>query len=205
MSEHQTGEQSSEILVEHRSSQGLLLTAVRGSFLVSAVERLKESPHAERYMAALSPELRDQINFSLAMSWVSLDLLGEHCRVCDDLMLTDSELLELGGQTATSMSRQLLGTLLKTAGATPFTALSQLSRVYDRVLQGGAVSAFRVGPKDLQIEHLGNRLSASRYFRQTAYGFYRSLAELFSKKAYVKAARPRATSEHAFAMLISWV
>jgi hypothetical protein len=67
------------------------------------------------------------------------------------------------------------------------------------------VMAVRLGPKDVHIEHSGNRLAASRYLRLTTQGFYRSLAELLAKKAYAKSARPRVQSEHVFAFVLSWV
>lgn len=192
-------------VVDHHSAKGPLVNAVRGSLLVSAVERLKACGYYERYVAVLSPVLREKLLFSLAMSWLPTDLVLQHCLACDELMLTDAELLALGGQTANSISRVLLGSLARTAGMTPWLALGSAGRVYDRIYEGGGISVTRLGPKDLRVEQTGNPLAASRYFRVTAQGFYGSLCELFCKKAYVKPIRASDAARDSYAFAISWV
>ena len=197
---------SSEVVaVDHRSAKGPVVSAVRGSLLASAVERLKVFGHYERYVALLSPALREKVVFSLAMSWLPVDLLVQHCQVCDELMLTDVELQELGGQTASSMTRVMLGSMARNVGMTPWLALGSAGRVYDRIYEGGAVSVTRLGPKDLRLEQVGNPLAQSRYFRLTARGFYKSLCEMFCKKAYVKPARGTDSGRDSYAFAISWV
>ncbi|MDB4987943.1 MAG: hypothetical protein JWN04_3121 [Myxococcaceae bacterium] len=196
---------SSEILVDHHSAAGPVITTVRGSLLVSAIERLKAYGHHERYLEKLPKALHDEMQFSLAMSRLPVELLVEHCRACDTLELSDAELLQLGSQTASSMAQAMLGALLRTAGTTPLTVLGQTARIYERLFEGGSCMVYRTGPKDVCIEQSGNPLAPSRYFRTTAQGFYKSLAEMFSKTAYVKAARARHSPALAFAIELSWV
>lgn len=193
------------ILVDHRSAKGPTVSAVRGSLLVSAIERLKACGYHDRYLAVLSPTLREKVSFSLAMSWLPIELVIQHCQACDELVLSDAELQALGGETASSMARVMLGSLARNAGMTPLVALGSAGRVYDRIYEGGGVSVTRLGPKDLRLEQIGTRLAASRYFRVTTQGFYRSLCELFCKKAYVAPARGVDRGPDSYAVTVSWV
>ena len=54
-----------------------------------------------------------------------------------------------------------LGTLAKmgrSAGVTPWTGLVHFQRLWDRVLDGGGVAVYRVGPKDARV---GDRVALS--------------------------------------------
>lgn len=202
---HQFGAPTREVIVEHHSPAGPLITSVRGSLLVTAIERLKECGHFERYLTKLPARYHEQMLYALAVSWVPVELMMEHCKACDDLCLSDAELVQLGSETARTMSRAMLGTMLRTAGISPLLALASLGRVWDRIYIGGSCTVLRTGPKDVFLEQNGNLLAGSRYLRIASQGFFKSLAELFSTKAYVKAARPRQPSPLAFALEGSWV
>jgi hypothetical protein len=103
------------------------------------------------------------------------------------------------------MSRAMLGTMLRMTGISPLVAIGSLGRVWDRVYTGGSCTVLRTGPKDLFLEQNGNPLASSRYLRIASQGFFKSLTELFSAKAYIKAARPRQPGPLAFALRGSWV
>jgi hypothetical protein len=194
-----------EVLVDYLSPLGPRLTALRGVMLMSYVERLKERGHLDRYSAALSEADRVRLTYITAMSWVPVDLALAHFAACDALNFGERELVEQGGESARTMGPAMLGTLLRAVGTSPLSALSALGRVWDRIHQGGACVAIHIGPKDLFIEQQGNPLSSSRFYRLSGQGFYKSLAELFCTRAYVKAARPTQQDGRAFAVTISWV
>lgn len=194
-----------DVVVHYQSPVGPGLTAIRGVMLMSYVERLKDRGHLERYSAALSETDRTRLTYITAMSWVPVDLAAAHFAACDALGLGELELIEQGGESARSMGPAMLGTLLRAVGTSPLTALSALGRVWDRIHQGGVCVAIHTGPKDLYIEQQGNPLSGSRFYRLSGQGFYKSLAELFCARAYVKATRPMQRDGRAFAVTISWV
>lgn len=193
-----------ECVVDHRSEQGPEVLLVRGSLLVSAIDTLKSCGHFERYLAKLPASQHDAMLYTLAMSWLPLAQMLMHCQACDELSLSDAELVRLGSASANSIAHALLGSLLRTTGMSPLTALSAYGRVYDRLFQGGGCMVLRTGPKDLRLEHLGNPLGASRYHCLSTQGFYKSVTELFAKRAYVKAARTQQPGA-SFAIEISWV
>lgn len=194
-----------ERLIDHVSAKGPVIQAFRGSLLAAAIERLKECGHYERYEALLPPREREAILCSLAMSWIPTELISVHSETCERLNLSDAELIELGGQAATSLVRSLFSSLLRASGTSPWGAIKSIDKMWDRLHEGGGILVVQTGPKDVYVEQHGHPLASSRYYRTTARGFYKSLAELFSSKAYVKSADPRHSSKLAFAMEVSWV
>jgi hypothetical protein len=199
--EHSIGER----LVDHVSAKGPVITAFRGTLLAVAIERLKQCGHYERYEAMLPPAQREAILCSLAMSWIPIELISAHSDTCEQLNLSDAELIELGGQAANSIVRSLFSSLLRASGTSPWVAIKAADRMWDRLHEGGGIMVVRTGPKDVYVEQHGHPLAGSRYYRTTARGFYKSLAELFSSKVYVKAAPPRHPGKLAFALEVSWV
>lgn len=194
-----------ERLVDHVSPKGPIIQAFRGSLLAAAIERLKQCGHFERYEALLPPAQREAILCSLAMSWIPTDLISAHSETCERLNLSDAELIELGGEAANSIVRSLFSSLMRVSGTSPWVAIKSIDKMWDRLHEGGGILVVQTGPKDVYVEQHGHPLAASRYYRTTARGFYKSLAELFSSKAYVKPAAPRHGSKLAFAMVVSWV
>ena len=119
-------------------------TFMRSTMIRSSLETLHESGHYARYLERLDPNRRDEIIYCVAGVWLEMPLAELHYRACDELGLTSGEQLELFRASGTRSIGTALGTavkLAKVAGATPWTLLGQLDRMYVRACQGGAVSA----------------------------------------------------------------
>lgn len=194
-----------ELLVDHQSPTGGPITAVRGALLLSYIERLKARGYYERYVELLAPESRDQVLYMTAMSWVPIELAWVHFEACDRLDFADVETIEQGYLAAKASAPVMLGTLFRGVGLTPVDAVRALGRVWDRIHVGGGCLALQTGPKDVYIEQRGNMGARSRFYRTAGMGFYRGLAEVFCKRAYVRPAAPRVEDRDRFAVTISWV
>jgi hypothetical protein len=196
---------SDEVVVDHTSSKGPVVRTMRGTLLATSIARLKETGHYERYLAELPSASSDAILYALPMSWVPIELMLTHCHACDRLELSHEILMQLGSQTASTIMQTFFQKLLHASGLSPWVAMESIGRLWDRIHEGGAVTLIRKGPKDVYIEQRGNPLASSRYFTTGAQGFYNSLAELFSNKAYVRAVKPRQADANSFAFVVSWV
>jgi hypothetical protein len=199
----------SKILVDHISSQGAAVTHMRGLMLVKSVENLRTAGLFERYAANLTAALREQIEFTLAASWVPIELCEAHYAACDHLGLSESEIERLGSLMADGIGGTLMSVILKSsrnAGVeSAWGALKQCGRFWDRVHQGGGVTLMQAGPKDSVMEYHGIPLAKSRHWRMGARAFWLGIARLTSRTAYIKLVRPREPSSDRIAFAASWV
>jgi hypothetical protein len=194
-----------EIVVDHTSPQGPVVLSVRGSLVVTFLRSLREGGYFDQYVELLPAEHREALVQASAVSWLPIDLVVEHCRACDQLGLSESQLLALGASTAEGMATTTLSALMRTAGATPLTMMStSFARVWDRTFEGGRVSVRRNGPKDCVLEFSGMPLASSPYYRLTSRGFYQALAARLSKSAYANLVRTSSPAT-SLAIALSWV
>jgi hypothetical protein len=199
----------STVLVDYMSSQGPKVTHMRGILLVKSVENLRVAGLFQRYVAALPASLREQVEFSLATSWVPIELCEEHYAACDRLRLSDSESERLGALMAEVIGNTMLGAILKStrqAGVESiWTALKQCGRFWDRLYVGGGVTLIQAGPKDSIIEFHGISLAKSRHWRMASRAFWLGLAQATARAAYIRLVPPREADAHRVAFAGSWV
>jgi len=194
-----------EVLVEHVSPRGPIATAVRGTLIAGALQGLREHGVFEPLLVELPPHTREVLLQASAMSWVPSEALLALCLAVDRLMLTDRQIANIGGSAAGSIGTTVLSALLRTAGATPWTLLSGLDRLWDRFYHGGGVTVLRLGPKDAHIELSGLPHAVSRYARASTHAFFQALAGKLTKSSYVVAARARTPAPTTFAFSLRWV
>lgn len=198
-----------KVLVDHTSSHGRVVTHIRGIMLVKSVENLRKAGHFERYAAHASPALRQTIEFTLAASWVPIDVCEAHYAACDQLGLSESEIERLGEMLGEEIGASMMGLLLKStrsAGVeSTWASLKQCGRFWDRAYQGGGVTLLQAGPKDSVMEYHGISLAKSRHWRMGARAFWLGISRLAARKAYVKLVRPREADAHRIAFAGSWV
>ena len=93
----------------------------------------------------------------------------------------------------------------KGAGATPWTGLGFLDRLWDRVFAGGGgVGLVKLGPKEARAQLIGLPLLAVPYFRHAFRGTMLAGLELFCQRAYVHE-HGRDQPESTFTFRVSWV
>jgi hypothetical protein len=165
---------------------------------------VRERGLLERYYEKLEPEHHAAMRELIIGVWVPIDLALAHYRAMNKLEFGTQEQFELGRINTLRIQKSFLGTMFRLAGAgaTPFTALEQLPRIYERVFRGGSAAAYRCGPKDARVELKSFPLADIPYFREGFRGLITGSLELFTKRAFI-AAKPMGTGEIEFRM--SWV
>lgn len=196
--------QQGELLVDYVSPKGRTVSAARGTLIVGALQALREHGHLDALLAELSPPVRSAVTDASAMSWVPIEPMTELCFGADRLRLTDSQLMQLGGVAAGSLASTVLSVVLRTIGATPWTLVSNLDRLWDRFYQGGAVSVVRLGPTDALVAMHGLPHGATRYCRTTTQAFFQGLLSHVAKRVQAAPARSTAPSPTSFAFAMSW-
>jgi hypothetical protein len=184
------------------------VTAYRSTLVISSLATLGERGLTRRYFDALVPEARDGIRGAIAGVWLPADLVIAHYRACDTLGLPLSDQLDIGRAVGAKIRGTLLGTLVGLArdgaGVSPWTFLSRLDRLYDRLVQGGGLCVERPAPKDAVVEVYNVQLFAIPYFATAWRGVIQGMCELFCEKAYVRnGLLTRASTKMRY--VVSWV
>ena len=68
----------------------------RSTWLTASQATLRERGLGDRYEAALDPRHRAAVLAAVAGVWLPMDVAAAHYNACDQLGLTDSELVEIG-------------------------------------------------------------------------------------------------------------
>jgi hypothetical protein len=162
---------------------------VRSTLIAASLLGIKSRGHLERYLRHLPRELHDTILPAVAGTWMPLDVGIAHYRAAEALELTIDEQLGMGRDVAERIQNSLLGTLVRVArgaGVTPWTGLEYSPKLWARVLQGGSMAVYRLGPKEARIEcHGAPELASIGYFRNGFRGMFAGSGELFCNKLYV--------------------
>jgi len=166
------------------------VTHVRSTLVAASILSLKSRGHLDAYLRNLPAPLHDTILSTVAGMWLPLEIGVAHYRAADALGLSVEEQLAVGSGVADRIQKSLLGTLArvaKGAGVTPWTALEYSPKLWSRVLQGGSVALYRLGPKEARVEcHGAPDLAALAYFRNGFRGIFLGSGALFCRKLYVQ-------------------
>jgi hypothetical protein len=183
-------------------------SAVRSTLLQSSLATLKTLGHFERYLKLVSPVHRETIVGTIAASWLPIEVGVAHYEACQNLQLSDEQLLVIGELVGDRMQGAFMETLTRAArsmGVTPWVLLKRFDVLWGRLFQGGSLQLTKVGPKDLLIEIAGASLPRFEYFR---YGFCGVVRAGFKyvgvRMAYVRVAQWDA-SRDVFVMRAAWV
>jgi hypothetical protein len=165
------------------------VTRLRSTLITSSLKTLEQRGLLEAYFGALPPRLHDAIRGTIAGLWLPIDVAAAHYRACDALRLTPAAQIEIGRSVGEKIRGTLLGTLVglaKGGGASPWTFLERLDRLYERLVVGGAIVVSRSGPKDAVVEVFNVPLFEIPYFATAWRGVIQGMCELFCTKVYVK-------------------
>jgi hypothetical protein len=184
-----------------------LVTEVRSTMIVSAIQTLRARGLYDRYCATLSPGVRDPILSLIAGVWIPIDLTLEHYRAVDRLGLDPGIVESIGAEVADRINKSILSvavSLSKRAGVTPWSALKTAHRVNDVNWKGGDIGVWRLGPKEAEYHWIGQPCASVPYFVTSFGGYLRALASLFCTKAYTRLSTERC-SPTSLIYRISWV
>lgn len=88
---------------------------------------------------------------------------------------------------------------------TPWTLLSRARPYWERSYRGGAIAAFRLGPKESRVEVVGHPLAEIPYWRTSFRGTMRALGQSFCQHAMVRELPWRASDPVTASCRVSWV
>jgi hypothetical protein len=162
------------------------VSTVRSTLIQSSRATLVQRGLLDRYVAALDPAHRVTLQESLAPEWLPLAVGLAHYAACDALGMSAAELEEIGEDVGQRLQGTFIGTLTRSArsvGLTPWVLLAQFARLKDRLMQGGAVSVTKTGPKDASVELHQIALFKHTYFRVAYGGVIASLLKLGAGKS----------------------
>jgi hypothetical protein len=162
------------------------VTTIRSTLIQSSLNTLRKRGHFERYLGLVSPHHKATLLETLAPEWLPLEVAVAHYVACDALLLTSSELLEIGEDVGERIQGTFIGTLVRkarTMGLTPWVPLSQFQRLWERLITGGGVSLTKVGPKDCTVDCRMLELCRYNYFRAAFCGVITSGIKLGAGKA----------------------
>lgn len=195
-----------EVVVPFDEGKNRLATELRSTLLTTSIQSLRARGLFDRYAALLPARHRETILTSVAGVWLPIDVGKAHYETCDGLGLVAGEQFAIGQEVGDRVQGTLLGLVVrtaKTAGLTPWAGLTNCTRLYTRLFQGGSVRLLKLGPKEARLELVNNPIVASPHFRNGFRGVTVAGAELFCQKAYGHEI-PKMTTPTGFAMRISW-
>ena len=197
-----------EVVVPFRVEPDRLAAAkhIRSTLITSSLAALRKRNHLARYETLVPEEHKEQILSCVAGTWLPMAVGIAHYETCNALALPPNEVHEIGMDVSTQVQSTFLGTLAKmarTAGVTPWTGLSQMQRLWDRVLDGGGVAVYRLGPKEARVDIASLQLVDIPYFRVAFRAFVVAGCGIFATKVYGRDARTVNESGRA-AYRLSW-
>jgi hypothetical protein len=183
-----------------------MATHVRSTVLDSSIRIIRQRDRFDAYAAAL-PTKYHEVLFNLVVGvWVPMDIGLAHYEAANAVGFTPHEQYQNGRLVVDRISRTafgLVGALARSSGATMWTALSNAQRMWDRVMLGGMLVVYKLGPKEARLEGYGAPLARIPYVRQGWRGMVAGVGELFCRKVYVTEI-PRLCGGPSFGFRIAW-
>jgi hypothetical protein len=186
---------------------GPTVQQVRTTLIATSHQSLRGRGLFDRYTTLLDAGHKDAILTSIAGAWLPIDAACAHYRACDALCVEASLQLAIGmdvGERVHGTFLRMIARTARGAGATPWLALEQSSKLYGRLFAGGgSIAVTRMGPKDARVDLTGNPLCDIGYFRTGVRGVFQAAAQLFCHRVYtleiLKGRPPRG-----MALRVSW-
>lgn len=182
------------------------ISKVRTTLLSASVLSVKEQGLLDDYMRELSPEHREYIESMIGMDWAPIEIGLAHYGALDRLRLSSNQQYEIGLAVGSRINQSMLGTAMRLAGeagATPWTALAQLPRLWARMLEGGAVGVYELGPKDARLEFHGCPLARYAYCRNGWRGMVVGAMTPLCRKIFTNDI-PELCDDNRYAMHVAW-
>lgn len=199
-----------ELILDHLSADGPSVVRVRGTLLAASLNVVKEAGLYDKYLELLPEALHEPILYSLASSWLPVQVALAHYENCERLAISDDQIEQNAARVGERLGQTFMANLLRsvrkaTGVETSWSVLKQADRLWDRVYAGGGCRVYRVDRKDALFEFCGLPLARCRYYRVAHVANIRALVGMFSERSYVRAARPLQNDPTTLAIALSWV
>jgi hypothetical protein len=176
------------VTLRHPRGQAPLVTRVRSTLLISSVQSLRSRGLFDRYLEHLPRELQEPILGAVAGTWVDVEVAAAHYRACDALSLSVLDQVAMGGTVGDSVNGTFLRTVFhiaRTTGITPWVALKQYTKLWERIFDSGDLEVDKLGPKEALVQMYGLPLFSIPYFRVALRGMHQTGFSLFCTKCYM--------------------
>jgi hypothetical protein len=182
------------------------VTHIRSTLLMSSQVTLREAGLFERYLQHLPRPLHEQITQLGAPCWLPLEIGVAHYEACDQLGLSEAQVLAMASRVSMHREGSFLGialNLARGAGITPLTVFKQSPRLWARGFMGGALGGVQLAPKELRVEVAGWPCAQIAYCRHALRGLYLGVAKLLCREAEAREL-PASTTSDRMAFQLSW-
>jgi hypothetical protein len=188
------------VTLRHPRGEAPPVTRVRSTMLLSSLRSLRTRGLLDRYLERLPRDFHEPITGAVAGTWLDVDVAMAHYRACDALGLGVQDQVAMGEAVGEAVNGTFLRTVFhiaRTAGITPWTALKQYTKLWERLFDGGDVEVDKLGPKEALVQMYGLPLFAIPYIRVAIRGMHQTGFALFCTKCYMTDLSSTATS-HAY-------
>jgi hypothetical protein len=147
--------------------------AVRGTIVFLDWCWLRANRTYDRYTAAIEAGTRARLLGVAASDWVPAEILEAHYCALDSMGFTRAQAMTCGVSVGQAVHGSMLRTLVRLAGglgATPWAALGQGRKLWDRSWRGGAFVPYRLGEKSARVEVLETAMARSAFHRASFCG-----------------------------------
>ena len=182
------------------------VVALRGTIFFLDWCWLRENDLFDRYQLLLEPSKRREVLDVTVAMWVPIGLGLAHYRALDSLSLTRTQLFDVGWGASDRVHGMVLKTMIRLAGqlgVTPWLALRQSHKLWERSWNGGRVLAAREGERAALVEVRDASVVQSRFFRGSLAGAVASGIAPFCARPNVVELDERRTNT-SFRVRIAW-
>jgi hypothetical protein len=180
--------------------------AVRGFVFSSGLRWMEQRQLTARYNALLPPDLQRSWSTRTTAEWIPLADALRTYEACDALGLSVADQIDLGRFVSAANNGVVVATmvrLLGKLGATPWTALRHVDRVWKRSNRGGAVAVFKLGERAARLEIWKCGLASSPFFVTSMRGAIGAGMDAFCARAIVTEV-PGSTTADGFSLKVTW-
>jgi hypothetical protein len=183
-----------------------VLEAVRGSILFLDWTWLRTHGRYEQYAERVEAPHRETLIKAATSDWLGVDFLLAHYRALDAMRLPYQEAFDVGRLVGERAHGALLATILRLAGglgASPWFALGNAHKMWERTWRGGGIAVFRTGARSARIESVGNPAATSPFHRASFSGAFAVGLESLCKRCRIDELG-RARTDTSFALSLEW-
>ena len=181
-------QRESIVALRHPAGEAPPVTRVRSTLVASSLRTTRNRGLYDRYLEHLPAKYRDPILGAVAGSWLDIEVATAHYRALDALGLPVADQVAMGEAVGDVINGTFLRTVLHLArnmGTTPWAALKQYTRLWERLFDGGDVEVDKLGPKEALVQMHGNSLFAIPYIRLALRGMHQTGFMLFCTRCYM--------------------
>jgi len=183
-------------------------TQLRGTALTTSYQLVREAGLEGRYRDLLTPEFAADLPATTALHWYPMPVALQHYRVMDQLFPDPTQQINNGRRSSEITQNAHLKTLVRgLSSAGPFQPQAILRRaptLFGRMLVGGGVGVWQLGPKDVRLELHGYAMVRFAYVRNGWQGMLESAMSLFTRRCFVRQDAAFLTPQR-MALVLSWV